>query len=115
MSHKLLHVWTCDFPNTGRTNISHTKLKNSRSERKPTLCGANIPEFLKCEQHTACCWSSKPGSSSHLAERHCWSVGFEHPDYIQAACQRLNEVGSCFATHHFSLWHASTFPGTLCW
>src|SRR5207248_5477315 len=114
-SHKLFHVWTCNIQNTGRTNVCQAKLKNSWSERKHTMCRANIAQFLKCEQHPACCWSSKPGSSSHLAQRHCWTVGFERPDYIQAACQRLNEVGSCFATHLFPLWHISTLLGTLCW
>jgi len=95
--------------------IGHAKLQHSRGERKPPLRHPDIPKFLQRKQHPACRGASKPACRSHLAQRHGWPVGFERPDDIQAACQRLDEVGSCFATHHFPLWHISTLLGTLCW
>src|SRR5207245_11635484 len=100
----------------GRPDIGHAELQHAWGKRNPPLCHPDIPKFLQRKQHPACRGASKPACRSHLAERHGWPVGFERPDDIQAACQRLDEVGSCFTTHHFPLRKSAPFlPGTLCY
>src|SRR5579883_81125 len=104
-----------DIPDVGRANVGHAKLKHARGEREPALRAAHIAQLLQRQQHASRGWTRQPAGRCHLAQRHDWPVGFKRPDDIQAARQRLNEVGSCLASHRLSFWHNSAIAGIVCW
>jgi len=98
--HQGLHVRPGDVPQAAGQHVGHAEVEHPRCQLEAAVDLAHIAELGQGQQDPAGRGPGQLRGGGHRGERHDRLQRLEGPDHIEAARERLDEVGAGVAACH---------------